>query len=90
MAHEPKKPFCAVCNKAKTQRKPKFKGTLQLGPKSLEFGEQITGDILIKNKRNLTGNEIDEEVEDDGCRPGVDLDISELANSTLVLFDRGT
>ena len=50
--HELQNAFCDVCNKAKTQRKPKRKGQLYLGPKPLAFGDQVTGDISTKNKRN--------------------------------------
>jgi len=90
MTHEPKKPFCSVCNRAKTQRKPKVKGTLKLGPKPTEFGEQVTGDLLIKNKRNVTDVIIDDEGEVDERPNEADLDVSDLANSALVLYDRGT
>ena len=51
MTHEPKNKFCAVCNKAKTQRKPRRKGQPDLGPKPLDFGDQLTGDLLIKHKK---------------------------------------
>ena len=90
MSHEPKNPFCMVCNKAKTQRKPKFKGTTQLGPKLSELGELITGDILTKNKRNVTCTILDAGPDGEEDCLDRDLDISELANSALVLFDQGT
>ena len=87
MTHEPKNPYCSVCSRAKTQRKQNFKGTLKLGPRPTEFGEQVTGD-LIKNKRNVTDAVIDDEDGTDERLTETDLDISDLANSALVLYDR--
>lgn len=90
MTREPKNPYCSACNRAKTQRKPKFKGTLKLGPRPVEFGEQVTGDLLIKNKKNVIDALIDGEDGADGQTDYDDLDVSDLANSALELYDRGT
>ena len=50
----------------------------------------MAGDILIKNKRNVTDALIDEDDGVDDRPPDADLDISDLANIALVLYDRGT
>lgn len=61
-AHELKNKFCAVCNQAKTQQKAKRKGQMDLGPKPLHFGDQLTADLLLDNKKNVksTHDEYDE------------------------------
>ena len=88
MTHEPKNKYCAVCNRAKTQRKPKRKGQLDLGPKPLNFGDQLTGDLLIKNKTNVSAVINDTEVEDSDPMNWIDFELSDVANSAIVLFDR--
>ena len=72
-------PFCEHCVAADATRKPRYKGTLALGPKPEGFGKCITGDHLTS--RN---SEIKEYVpdEDDDMFPG--------ASNGVVMYDRGT
>ena len=73
-----------------TQRNPKTKGQLDLGPKPLNFGDQLTGDLLIKNKKNVSADIDETEVEESDPMNLIDFELSDVANSAIVLFDRAT
>ena len=47
MTHFPQNVHCETCNLSRIQRRRKLKGSLALGPKPKEFGDQITVDELI-------------------------------------------
>ena len=72
-------PFCEYCVNAAAQRKPRYKGTLAMGPKPTKFGEQTTGDHLISRNKEVKEFAGDE---DDAFFPG--------AQNAVVMFDRAT
>ena len=47
LTHFPKNVHCETCNMSRIQRRRKLKGSMALGPKPKEFGDQITADELI-------------------------------------------
>ena len=81
MTHLPNNPYCEVCSKAKIQRKQKRKAVVKLVPDGTpkkapgKFGEQVTGDHLIRNGRGEVG-------EEDPNFPNGTVEV--------VLYDRGT
>jgi hypothetical protein len=85
MTHEPKNPFCEVCERCRIQRQPRRRGTLNMGEKPTVFGQQTTGDHFIRQRR-LPGSSSKDE--DDGETlfhedfPG--------ASTGVVFFDRAT
>lgn len=57
---------------------------MDLGPCPSCFGDQVIGGLLIKNKRNIRA-EYDDDIIDDMFRD----ELSEIAKSTIALYDRG-